>query len=305
VTHAPLEVSPEVQEALSASRAVVALESTIVAHGLPWPESLEVGLALEAAIRSHGAVPATVAVVDGRLCVGLPEGALEAIARDPQRFGKAGLADLGVLVARGLSGATTVSATVFAASRAGVRVFATGGIGGVHRGDVLDVSSDLAAIARHPIAVVSAGAKAILDLPRTLEMLETLGVLVLGAGVSEFPAFYTRSCGLPLEHRVDSPEEAAAVCRARWALGDATGVLVAHPIPAEAALPEADVSAAIAHALAAAAQGGIRGKALTPFLLAAVATATGRRSLAANRALAVANAHYAARMAVELARAAG
>ncbi|HEX8950777.1 MAG TPA: pseudouridine-5'-phosphate glycosidase, partial [Polyangia bacterium] len=198
---APLDVADEVRDALAGGRPVVALESTIVAHGLPWPENLDIGRALEEEVRRHGALPATIAVVGGRIRVGIDATTLERMARatGAERWRKAGVADLGVLCARGSDGATTVSATTFAAARAGIRVFATGGIGGVHRGDSGDVSSDLTTLAREPVAVVSAGCKAILDLPRTLEMLETLAVPVLGVRTNEFPAFYTYTSGLPLE----------------------------------------------------------------------------------------------------------
>jgi pseudouridine-5'-phosphate glycosidase len=295
-----IAVGDEVRAALDGGRAVVALESTLVAHGLPWPQNLEVGRAAEAAVRAEGAVPATVAVLGGALTVGVDGAALERIARGG--FVKAGQADLGPLVAARRDAATTVSATAFAAARVGVALFATGGIGGVHRGDGSDVSSDLGTIAREPIAVVSAGAKAILDLPRTLEALETLGVLVLGFGTDELPAFYTRSSGLLLEHRVDDAASAAAVIRARRALGDRGGVLIANPIPEADALDEELVERAIAAALDDAARAGVRGKAITPRLLAAVARETGARSLAANRALVLDNCRVAARIAVALAR---
>lgn len=297
-----LALSDEVRAALDGGRAVVALESTIVAHGLPWPENLEVGRALEQAVREGGAVPATVAVLGGRLTVGLGGAELERLAREPGSFVKAGVADLGPACARGLDAATTVSGTAFAAARAGIRLFATGGIGGVHRGDPSDVSSDLTTLARVPVAVVSAGAKAILDLPRTLEALETLAVPVLGYRTDELPAFYTRRSGLRLEHRAETPAEVAAVLHARWALGEPGGVLVANPIPDEHALEPAFIDAAIEAALLEAEVRGVRGKALTPFLLADLAERTGRRSLAANRALAVSNARLAAEVAGELAR---
>ncbi|MSP59204.1 MAG: pseudouridine-5'-phosphate glycosidase [Myxococcales bacterium] len=292
-------VSEEVRAAIAGGRAVVALESTLLAHGLPWPENLEVGRAAEAAVRAEGAVPATVAVLRGALTIGVDGAALERIARG--EFVKAGQADLAPAVATGRDAATTVSATAFAAARAGIALFATGGIGGVHRGDTGDVSSDLATLAREPVTVVSAGAKAVLDLPRTVEMLETLGVLVLGYGTSEFPAFYTRSSGIPLEHRVDDPAGAAAVILARRALGDRGGVLIVNPIPAEDALDTGEIREAISAALASAARGGIGGKALTPHLLASVARATGGKSLAANRALVLNNCRIAARIAVALA----
>jgi len=298
---APIDVADEVRDALASGRPVVALESTIVAHGLPWPENLDIGRALEEEVRRHGAVPATIAVVGGRIRVGIDAATLERMARatGAERWRKAGVADLGVLCARGNDGATTVSATTFAAARAGIRVFATGGIGGVHRGDSGDVSSDLTTLSREPVAVVSAGCKAILDLPRTLEMLETLVVPVLGVRTNEFPAFYTYSSGLPLEHRVESADETAAICRAHWSLGGA-GILVANPIPRAHALDAAQISRAVEDALADAAKNEIRGKALTPHLLAFVSRATQKRSLAANRVLALNNATFAAELATAL-----
>ena len=277
--------------------AIVALESTLVAHGLPWPDNLAVARDLEDAVRAGGAIPATIAIVDGEVRIGLDAERLEQLARDGGRFAKAGATDLAIHLARKTSAATTVSATAVLAARAGIRVFATGGIGGVHRGDSGDVSHDLVALARTPIAVVSAGAKAILDLPRTLEMLETLGVLVVGYRASEFPAFYTRSSGLVLEHRVDSIDELAAIARAHWQLGGG-GILVANPIPEHAAI--ADLEPAIARVVAEAAAAGITGKAVTPYLLAQLATVTGGLSIRANRALALHDATVAAALAVAL-----
>jgi pseudouridylate synthase len=299
---APIEVADEVRDALAERRPVVALESTIVAHGLPWPENLDIGRALEEEVRRNGAIPATIAVVDGRIRVGIDGATLERMARasGAERWRKAGVADLGVLHARNLSGATTVSATTFAAARAGIRVFATGGIGGVHRGDSGDVSSDLTTLSREPVAVISAGCKAILDLPRTLEMLETLAVPVLGVRTNEFPAFYTYTSGLPLEHRVESADEAALICHAHWSLGNA-GILVANPIPRAHALDAAQIQRAIEDALADAARSNVRGKALTPHLLAFVSRVTQKRSLAANRVLALNNAAFGAQLATALA----
>lgn len=298
---APIDIAPEVRDALADGRPIVALESTIVAHGLPWPENLDIGRALEEEVRRHGAVPATIAVVAGRIQVGIDSVTLERMARSggAERWRKAGVADLGILCARGENGATTVSATTFAAARAGIRVFATGGIGGVHRGDAGDVSSDLTTLAREPVAVVSAGCKAILDLPRTLEMLETLAVPVLGVRTGELPAFYTYTSGLPLEHRVDSADEAAAICRAHWSLRGA-GVLFANPIPRAHALDAVQIGRAVEDALADAARNGIRGKALTPHLLAYVSRATQKRSLAANRVLALNNAAFGAELATAI-----
>jgi pseudouridylate synthase len=298
---APLALSDEVRAAIAARRPVVALESTLVAHGLPWPENFAVGRALEDEVRQHGAIPATVAVVRGQLTVGVDGATLERMARGGDKpWTKTGVADLGPLCARGGDGATTVSATTFAAARAGLRLFATGGIGGVHRGDTMDVSSDLTTLAREPVAVVSAGCKAILDLPRTLEALETLGVLTLGVRTDELPAFYTRSSGLHLEHRVESAEEAARVLHAHWSL-QRSGVLLANPIPKPHELDRDAIDHAIEQALADAARLNLRGKSLTPHLLSFLSRATHKRSLAANRALAIHNAAFAADVACALA----
>jgi pseudouridine-5'-phosphate glycosidase len=296
-----LHFSTEVADAIAQGAPVLALESTIVAHGLPWPDNLDIGRALEQAARDAGAIPATIAVFDGIARIGLSDAPLERLAREASAFVKAGAADLAVIIARGGNAATTVSATATLAARAGIRVFATGGIGGVHRDDVMDVSSDLTTLARTPIAVVSAGAKSILDLPRTLEVLETLGVLVLGYGTDEFPAFYTRRSGLRLEHRCDTIEDVARIAAARWALGQG-GILVANPIPEVAELPGAQINAAIEQAVAAAARDGISGKALTPHLLSELARATGGASIRANRALALSNVRLGAALAQALAR---
>jgi pseudouridine-5'-phosphate glycosidase len=292
-----LELGSEVAAALADGLATVALESTLVAHGLPWPDNLAVARELEDVVRAGGAVPATIAVVDGAVRVGLAADLLERLARDGATFAKAAMSDVAVHVARKTSAATTVSATASLAAAANIRVFATGGIGGVHRGDAGDVSQDLMALARAPVAVVSAGAKAILDLPRTLEMLETLGVLVIGYRTAEFPAFYTRRSGLALEHRVETVDELAAIARAHWSQL-AGGVLVCNPIPQEA---ELDVEPAIQRALADAAGAGISGKRLTPYLLAKLAEVTAGGSIRANRALAVNNARVATELAVAIA----
>ena len=290
-----LVVEPEV----TAARAVVALESTLVAHGLPWPDNLGVARELEETVRAHGGTPATIAIVDGAVRIGLGGDALVRLARDGTQHAKAGATDLAIHLARKTSAATTVSATALLAARAGIRVFATGGIGGVHRGDTDDVSHDLVALSRTPIAVVSAGAKAILDLPRTLEMLETLGVLVVGYRTNEFPAFYSPRSGLVLEHRVDTAAELAAIAHEHWnVLGAQSAILVCNPIPAEAAI---DVDAAITDALADAKLAGVSGKRLTPFLLARLADVTAGRSIRANRALALNNARVAAELAVAIA----
>jgi pseudouridine-5'-phosphate glycosidase len=290
-----LVLSPEVA---AARRPIVALESTLVAHGLPWPDNLAVARELEDTVRDGGAVPATIAVVDGIARIGLPDDVLEQLARDGARFAKSGAAELAVHLARGGSAATTVSATAMLAAKAGIRVFATGGIGGVHRGDAGDVSHDLPVLARTPIAVISAGAKAILDLPRTLELLETLGVLVVGYRTSELPAFYSPHSGLALDHRVDTATELAAIARCRWDDLGGGGILVCNPIPAAAAIAHLD--AAINAALAEAAAAGVTGKRLTPFLLARLAATTGGASIRANRALAVHNAEIAAEIALAI-----
>ena len=290
------QLAPEVGAALANGAPVVALESTLIAHGLPWPDNLAIGRELEELVRAGGAIPATIAVVDGVVHVGLSPALLEQLARDGTRFAKAGMSDVAVHVARGGSAATTVSATATIAASLGIRVFATGGIGGVHRGNANDVSQDLMALSRAPIAVVSAGAKAILDLPRTLEMLETLGVLVVGYGTSELPAFYARSAGLVLDHRADTPPSSRR-SRAHWQLAGG-GILVCNPIPADAAL---NLDPAIECALAEAEAAGIAGKRLTPFLLAKLAEVTGGDSIRANRALVTSNARVASELAVALA----
>lgn len=290
--------SPEVAEARVDKRPVVALESTLVAHGLPYPQNLDVARELEQTVRDAGAVPATIAVVGGRPAIGLTPEMLEKLAKDGKQYAKAGATDLATYLARGRDAATTVSATAMLAARAGIRVFSTGGIGGVHRGDAGDVSHDLVALARTPIAVVSAGAKAILDLPKTLEVMETLGVLVIGYRTDELPAFYTVRSGLRLEHFAGTPEELASILRVHWEDLAGGGVLVANAIPAEASLDEGLIGDAIAEALADAARDGITGKALTPYLLSRLAEVTGGASIRANRALALHNAKVGAELAL-------
>jgi pseudouridylate synthase len=296
-----LRRSSEVADALDAEQPVVALESTIVAHGLPWPQNLEVAQDLEGAVRRRGAVPATIAIIDGVARIGLTASELERVAREGRLFVKAGTTDLAVAMARRGCAATTVSATAYLAATAGIRVFATGGIGGVHRGEAFDVSHDLVALSRTPIAVISAGAKSLLDLPRTLEALETLGVLVLGYRCDELPAFYRRSSGLRLAHRSDSIAELAAILRQHWVALGGQGALIANPIPIEAELPAEQIDHVIEAALVRAAQDGISGKALTPFLLTEIAGATRGQAVIANRALAVHNAEVGAELAGALA----
>ena len=291
-----VRVLPEVRDALAAGRPVVALESTIVAHGMPYPSNLETALAVESIVREEGAVPATVAVVDGAVQVGCDASVLERLASEPG-VAKVSRRDMPVVLAQGNLGATTVSGTLIGAGLAGIRVFVTGGIGGVHRGvaDTWDISADLDELARHDVAVVSAGAKSILDLPKTLEVLETKGITVLGYGTDEFPAFFTPQSGIPVAHRADTPEQVASILKAKWGLGLKGGVLVANPVPAEFGF---NASAATDKALADAARQGIEGKALTPFLLKHIAEATGGQSLAANVALVKHNARIGAQIAV-------
>ena len=307
---AVLDCHPEVQAALAAGAPVVALESTLIAHGMPWPHNLETGRRLEAEVRRHGAVPATIAVLGGRLKVGLSAAELEGLARGGARVAKASRRDLALLVATGADGATTVAATMIVAALAGIKVFATGGIGGVHRGAErsFDISADLLELAQTPVAVVCAGAKSILDLGLTLEVLETHGVPVIGYRCSSLPAFYVRDSGHALAQRLDQPEALALAMHAHWQLGLKGGLVIANPIPAQHEMPRERIDAAIDQALAEAAAQGIQGKASTPFLLARVADLTGGDSLAANIALVLNNAALAAQVAlgyVALNRAAG
>lgn len=291
----------------------VALESTVISHGLPYPHNLRLALRLEEIVRAEGAEPATVGVIAGEIVVGLSRPQIEHLAT-AANVRKVSRRDLPIVVARRLDGATTVATTAWAARRAGISVFATGGIGGVHRiaapeaagvtAGVLaaDISADLPELAETPIVVVCAGAKAILDLPATLEWLETHGVPVIGYQTDEFPAFYNRSSGLPVDVRADTPAEVAAIFRAQRALGLPAGLLVAVPVPDEHELPAEQMAAAIGQALREAADRGIKGKALTPFLLARISELTGEASLRANLALLENNARIAAQIAVALAK---
>lgn len=302
MNRAPLDVTPEVAEALALGRPVVALESTIITHGMPWPENLATAGRVEAVVRAGGAVPATIAVADGQIRVGLEAAALEALARATD-VAKLSRADLAVALVTGATGSTTVAATMIAARLAGIEVFATGGIGGVHRGaeQTFDISADLAELASCPVTVVASGAKAILDLPKTLEVLETVGVPVIAVGQDELPAFWSRASGLRAPLRLDSPEAIARAHRMRGRLGLPGGQLVANPVPAAAEIPEAEIAPHIAAALAEAEAEGIGAKAVTPFLLGRIGTATAGRALAANIALIESNARLAARIAVALA----
>ena len=297
-----LRLSDEVREALAAGRPVVALESSLISQGLPVPHNLETALAAEAAIRESGAVPATTALEDGRLIVGADRALLERLA-DPDRvIAKAGSRDLGPLLARGAIASTTVSATMRAAHLAGIALFATGGIGGVHRGAsaTFDISSDIDELAATPVAVVSSGAKSILDLAATLEMLETRRVPVVGYGVDALPGFYSTSSGLPLSHRVAGPGEAAAAIEAHRSIPGAGGMLIVQPPPADLAIDAAEVDAWIAAALRDATVRGISGGAVTPHLLSFVARSSGGRTLSVNIGLIVNNARTAGLIASHL-----
>jgi pseudouridine-5'-phosphate glycosidase len=295
-----IRVAPALAADLADGKPVVALESTVITHGLPRPVNLELARQMESLVRSTGARAATVAVLDGGICLGLTPEELERLALNPTAR-KLNRRDLGVARLRGESGGTTVSATMFVAHAAGVRVFATGGIGGVHRGPTGDISADLTELAQTPVAVVCSGAKAILDLPRTLEWLETAAVPVIGWKTDEFPAFFTRESGLPVSARVDEPPEAAALVRSHWETGGKTGVLICAACPEGDAIPKPTVEAAIQEALATAETVGVTGKDLTPFLLARVSELTANASLRANLALLRQNARLAGEIAVALA----
>ena len=295
-----LMLSDDVREAIAAHQPVVALESSLIAQGLPAPDNLATALAAEAEVRAHGAVPATTAIVDGRVVVGADQGLLERLADPANRPAKAASRDLGPLLAARSLASTTVSATLRVAHAAGIALMATGGIGGVHRGAhrSFDVSSDIDELAATPVAVVCSGAKAILDLPATLELLETRRVPVIGLRTSELPAFYSVRSGLPLAHRVDSPEAAAAAIAAHRSVPGAGGLLLVQGPPADVAIPADEVEAWITEALKAADRDGIRGAAMTPYVLSRVVEASGGRALRANIGLIVANAGAAAEVAV-------
>ncbi|HEX5734908.1 MAG TPA: pseudouridine-5'-phosphate glycosidase [Blastocatellia bacterium] len=301
-----LRLALRVAKAIDARQPVVALESTVIAHGLPRPLNLESAHACQQAVFEHGAVPATVAVIDGRAVVGLSETEInsfaEGAAPDGARIEKVSLNNLAAVIARRGWGATTVAATLRVAHLAGLRVFSTGGIGGVHRGaaDTFDLSADLTALATTPVVCVSAGAKAILDLPKTIEQLETLGVPVVGYRTDEFPAFYSRRSGLGLDIVVESAEEAARLAMLHWATGARTAVLVCAPVPEEFEMSRDEVDRALEEALRACARAEVRGKATTPFLLSQMERATGGKTLGANRALLVNNAAIAAQIARSL-----
>lgn len=304
MTNQYLDVAPEVKAALDEGRPVVALESTIISHGMPYPKNVETALLVEQAVRDCGAVPATIAVIGGRLKAGLSRDEIEYLGKTGRGVAKASRRDLPALVARGADGATTVTTTMIIAHMAGINVFATGGIGGVHRGaeTTMDISADLEELAQTPVMVVCAGAKSILDLGLTLEYLETKGVPVIGYGTDELPAFYTRSSGFGVDYRVDSPEELAAMFRAQRDIGYRGGMLVTNPIPEEYSMDKAVIDAAIEQALRECAEQGIHGKNTTPFLLAKVVELTGGESLESNIKLVLNNARVAALTACALCR---
>lgn len=294
----PLHLSPEVADAQAKGLPLVALESTIVTHGMPWPRNVETARAVEDAIRAEGAVPATIAILKGQLHIGLTEAELNALGQATD-VAKLSRADLAVALATGKTGSTTVAATMIAARLAGIKTFATGGIGGVHRGAELsfDISADLQELAQTAVTVVCAGAKAILDLPKTLEVLETLGVPVITVGQDEFPAFWSRSSGMASPLRLDDPAQIAAAAKVRADIGLPGGQLICNPIPAEAEIPRDEIIPAIEAALADAEAQNITGKAVTPFLLQRLLVETKGRSLGANIALILSNARLAARIA--------
>ncbi len=299
-----LDISPEVAEALDNGKPVVALESTIISHGMPYPGNVKTALLVEQTIRENGAVPATIAIIGGRLKAGLSEAEIEYLGKSGRNVAKASRRDLAALVARKADGATTVTTTMMIAHMAGIGIFATGGIGGVHRGaeTSMDISADLEELGSTPVMVICAGAKSILDLGLTLEYLETKGVPVIGYGTNELPAFYTRHSGFGVDYRADSPAELAAMFTAQRELGLKGGMLVTNPIPEEYSMDKAVIDAAIEQALKEAAEAGIKGKETTPFLLAKVVELTGGDSLDSNIQLVLNNARLAAKTAVELAK---
>ena len=297
-----LDLSPEVAEALASGKPVVALESTIISHGMPYPQNVETALKVEKTIRENGAVPATIAVIGGRLKAGLTPEQIEYLGKKGRAVTKASRRDLPVLVARGEDGATTVTTTMIIANLAGIKVFATGGIGGVHRGaeTTMDISADLEELSMTPVMVICAGAKSILDLGLTLEYLETKGVPVIGYGTEELPAFYTRKSGFKVDYRIDTPEELAAAFRAKLEMGLRGGMLVTNPIPEEYSMDPERINAAIDQAIAECNEKGIKGKDTTPFLLARIKDITGGDSLDSNIQLVLNNARLAAKTAALL-----
>ena len=298
-----MDITPEIEEAVRTGKPVVALESTILSHGMPYPENLGFAREVERIIREQGAVPATMAIIDGRLKAGLTE---EELVRMCEAKGvlKVSRRDLPIVVSQKLTGATTVATTMILAEMAGIRVFATGGIGGVHRGgeDSMDISADLQELAHTSVAVICAGAKMILDIGRTLEYLETMGVPVLGLGTDDFPAFYCRKSGFGVDYNAKTPADVARIAHAKWSMGLAGGMLIGNPVPEQYAMDFDEMSAVIDRAMAQAEEAGVRGKNITPFLLAHIVELTGGDSLMTNIQLAFINARAAAQIAVELAK---
>ena len=299
-----LDISPEVAEALNSGKPVVALESTIISHGMPYPRNVETALLVEQTIRENGAVPATIAIIGGRLKAGLSKDEIEYLGKSGRNVAKTSRRDIAALVARKADGATTVTTTMMIAHMAGISIFATGGIGGVHRGAevTMDISADLEELGNTPVMVVCAGAKSILDLGLTLEYLETKGVPVIGYGTDELPAFYTRHSGFGVDYRADSPEELAAMFKAQRDLGLKGGMLVTNPIPEQYAMDKEVIDKAIEQALAEAKEQHVHGKETTPFLLARVVELTGGDSLESNIKLVLNNATVAAKTAAELSK---
>ena len=299
-----VKLSDEVREALALGRPVIALESTIIAHGMPYPQNVKTALACERLARTHGAVPATIAIIGGQLCAGLTEEQIEYLGREGRNVAKVSRRDIPYIMAKGADGATTVAATMFIASLAGIKVFATGGIGGVHRGaqETFDISADLEELANTSVMVVCAGAKSILDLGLTLEYLETHGVTVIGYGTSELPAFYTRKSGFGVDYELDTPEQLAKAFHVKRELGLRGGLLVTNPIPEEYSMDKEVIDKAIAEAVEDAKKDGIHGKATTPYLLAKIKDLTGGDSLDSNIQLVFNNARLGAAAAVELSK---
>ena len=299
----PLTINEDVKTALNCGKPIVALESTLITHGLPYPTNVETALAMEAAVRESAAVPATIAILKGAITIGITAEDIEALARMPaDSVRKCSRRDLAIAIAMGQYGATTVAGTMVVANMARIKVFATGGIGGVHRGQPHDVSADLTEFGRTPVTVVSSGAKSILDLPLTLEALETNGVPILGYQTDVLPAFYSAETDLPIDQRIDSAAEAASIIRASEALGAQNGILVAVPVPADKALDRETAETAIAKATGEAQAAGIAGKDITPFVLSRVSELTKGASMAANIALLINNARIAGQIALELSR---
>lgn len=297
-----LDIAPEVQQSLNKLAPVVALESTIISHGMPYPQNVETALQVEAIIRENGAIPATIGIINGRLKAGLSKAEIDYLGQQGQKVIKTSRRDIPFIIAKKMDGATTVAATMIIAHLAGIRVFATGGIGGVHRGAIqsMDISADLTELAQTSVAVVCAGAKAILDLKLTLEYLETHGVPVIGYQTDELPAFYSRKSGLQVDYKLDTAKEIAKVLNTKWNLGLKGGVVIANPIPPEYEMAFAPIQQAIEQALIEAAAQNIQGKAITPFLLSRIEQLTQGESLKANIQLVFNNARLASRIAVAL-----